>query len=213
MKKNKEIKLVTLIKEHIKNNAKEYLIVTLIFIIGIFAGVFFLNNMQETAKTDVTGYLNNFITKLKENQNLDMVGLLKNSIMQNLILGIIIWFFGTTVIGIPIVFGLVLYRGFCLGYTISTSILVLGLSKGLTFSLIALLIQNILFIPAILALAVSGFKLYKSIIKDRRRENVKIEIVRHTIFSILVLIMLIIASLIETYISTSLLQTVIGLFQ
>ena len=41
MKKNKEIKLVTLIKEHIKNNAKEYLIVTLIFIIGIFAGVFF----------------------------------------------------------------------------------------------------------------------------------------------------------------------------
>ena len=55
--------------------------------------------------------------------------------------------------------------------------------------------------------------LYKSIIKDRRRENVKIEIVRHTIFSILVLIMLIIASLIETYISTSLLQTVIGLFQ
>ena len=61
--------------------------------------------------------------------------------------------------------------------------------------------------------SVSGLKLYKSIIKDRRRENVKIEIVRHTIFSILVLIMLIIASLIETYISTSLLQTVIGLFQ
>ena len=74
-------------------------------------------------------------------------------------------------------------------------------------------LQKIVIIPCILSLAVSGLKLYKSIIKDRRRENVKIEIVRHTIFSILVLIMLIIASLIETYISTSLLQTVIGLFQ
>ncbi len=212
MKKNKEIKLVTLIKEHIKNNAKEYLIVTLIFIIGIFAGVFFINNMQETAKTDVTGYLNNFITKLKENQNLDMVGLLKNSIMQNLILGIIIWFFGTTVIGIPIVFGLVLYRGFCLGYTISTSILVLGLSKGLTFSLIALLIQNILFIPAILALAVSGFKLYKSIIKDKRKENIKLEILRHTIFSLIMLMILIVSAIIEIFISTNILCKIVKYF-
>ena len=78
MKKNRRMKLVNLIKEHIKNNAKEYIIVTLIFIIGIFAGVFFLNNMQEAPKTDVTNYLNNFITKLKENQNLDMIGLFKN---------------------------------------------------------------------------------------------------------------------------------------
>ena len=113
-----------------------------------------------------------------------MIGLFKNSIMQNLILGVVIWFFGTTVIGIPIVFGLVLYRGFCLGYTISTTILVLGLTKGLTFSIIALLIQNILFIPAILALAVSGFKLYKSIIKDKRKENIKLEILRQYNFFI-----------------------------
>ena len=40
-------------------------------------------------------------------------------------LAIILWFFGTTVIGLPIVFGIILYRGFCLGYTIAvvTSIL------------------------------------------------------------------------------------------
>lgn len=210
--KNRGTKLINLIKEHIKNNAKEYVIVTLIFIIGIFAGVFFLNNMQETPKTDVTNYLNNFINKLKENQNLDMMGLLKNSIMQNLILGVVIWFFGTTVIGIPIVFGLVLYRGFCLGYTISTSILVLGLTKGLTFSIVTLLIQNILFIPAILALAVSGFKLYKSIIKDKRKENIKLEILRHTIFSLIMLILLIISAIIEIFISTNILSNIIKYF-
>ena len=119
----------------------------------------------------------------------------------------------STVIGIPIVLGIVAYRGFCIGYTVLALTFTYGTGSGTIFFLTSMLLQNIVIIPCILSLAVSGLKLYKSIIKDRRRENVKIEIVRHTIFSILVLIMLIIASLIETYISTSLLQTVIGLFQ
>ena len=127
--------------------------------------------------------MNNFIGKLKETPNLDNIELLKVSIWQNVIFAMLLWFFGTTVIGIPIVFGLILYRGFCLGYTISVCITIMGLSKGILFTLITLLLQNIILIPAILALAVSGFKLYKSIVKDKRRENVKLEIIRHTIFS------------------------------
>ena len=67
-----------------------------------------------------------------------------------------------------------------------------------------MLLQNLLFIPAILALGVSGIKLYKSIMKDKRRENIKIEIIRHTLFSIFMLIILLIASVIETYLSTEL---------
>ena len=123
-----------------------------------------------------------------------------------------LWFFGTTVIGIPVVFGIVVYRGFCLGYTISTCITVMGLSKGILFVLILLLLQNILFIPAILALAVSGFKMYKSIIKDRDKENIKIEVIRHTIFSLIMLILIVIASIVEILISTNVLKELIKYF-
>ena len=45
-------------------------------------------------------------------------------------------------------------------------------------------------IPAIIAIAVSAFKLYKSIVKDRNKENIKIEIIRHTIFSLIMLLVL-----------------------
>lgn len=107
------------------------------------------------------------------------------------------------------VFGLILYRGFCLGYTISICISIMGLSKGLLFIFIAILLQNLIFIPAILALAVSGFKLYKSIIKDNRKENIKLEIIRHTIFSIVMLLLLIVSSLIEIFISTNILKILI----
>ena len=212
MKKIGNLKICQLIKEHISNNAKEYLIVALMFIIGIFAGVFFVNNIQEEQKTEITQYLNNFIQQFKNTQNLDTINLLKTSITQNAVLAILIWFFGTTVIGIPVVFGIVIYRGFCLGYTVSVTITVLGLSKGLTFSLVSMLLQNIIMVPAILALAVSGFKLYKSIVKDKRKENIKLEILRHTIFSILMLAVLVISSVIEVFISTNILSYIIKYF-
>ena len=212
MRKRKKLKIVEVIKEHIINNSKEYTIVTLLFIIGIFLGVLFVNNIQEAQRVEISSYFNNFTEKLKQTEQLDQAQLLKTSVGSNIMLAIIIWFFGTTVIGIPVVFGIVLYRGFCLGYTVSVCISIMGLSKGLTFILLSLLLQNIILIPAILALAVSGFKLYKSIIKDREKENIKIEIVRHTLFSLIMLIVLIISSLIEILISTNLLKVLIKYF-
>lgn len=212
MKDKKEIKLLKVIKEHVINNKKEYAILFLIFIIGIFSGVFFINHIQEQAKTEITNYLNQFIEKFKSLENIDHIELFKNSVIQNGILAITIWFFGTTVIGIPVVFGIILYRGFCLGYTISLCITIMGLGKGLSFVFITLFLQNLLFIPAILALAVSGVKLYKSIVKDKRKENIKLEILRHTMFSIIMLIVIVISSAVEIFMSTNGLKMLIQYF-
>lgn len=212
MKKNKRLKIIETIKEHILNNSKEYIIVSLIFVIGIFLGVLFVNNIQDTQKAEINTYLNNFISKFKEPDSVNNIELVKECMNEKVILAVVIWFFGTTVIGIPIVFGIVLYRGFCLGYTISACIASLGMSKGLVFIITALLLQNILFIPAILALAVSGFKLYKSIVKNREKQNIKLEIVRHTAFSLIMLLALIISVVIEIFISTSILKLIIKYF-
>ncbi|MCI8470993.1 MAG: stage II sporulation protein M [Clostridia bacterium] len=212
MKRSKRVKLLEIIKEHVMNNKKEYILVALLFIIGIFLGVLFVNNVQEAQKTEITTYFNNFIEKMKNIESLNPIELLKTSLGQNIILAIILWFFGTTVIGIPVVFGLVIYRGFCLGYTIAVCITIMGIPKGLWFVLILLLLQNILFIPAILALAVSGFKLYKSIIKDRNKENVKIEILRHTVFSFIMLLVLVLSSVVEIFLSTNILKGLIKYF-
>ena len=104
MKKNKRAKSLEMIKEHVINNKKEYILVSLLFIIGIFLGVLFINHVQEGQKAEITEYFNTFMEKMKNTQNLDYMELLKASIGQNLILAIVLWFFGTTVIGIPVVF-------------------------------------------------------------------------------------------------------------
>lgn len=212
MHKNGRMKIKETIKEHIINNKKEYIIVTLIFIIGIFIGVMFINNTKDAEYDTLKNYIVDFMNKFKSIEDLDNLQLLRESIFNNIILACIIWFFGTTVIGIPVVFGIVLYRGFCLGYTISSFISVLGISKGLGFIFSSLFLQNILVIPAIIAIAVSGFKLYKSITKDRRKDNIKIEIVRHIIFSLLMLIVLCFSSVIEIFISNNILKSLIKYF-
>lgn len=98
MKKNKRTKIKDIIWRHIANNSKEYMLVSLVFIVGIFLGVMFINNIQETQMHDITTYLNEFIEKLKDTEQLNSSGILKTTIIENIILAITLWFFGTTVI-------------------------------------------------------------------------------------------------------------------
>ena len=168
--------------------------------------------MNEVQKQEINTYLSDFTTSLKNGSEVDHLQLLKKSIINNIILVLFMWFVGSTVIGIPFVMGMVAFRGFCLGYTISSIIAIWGTGKGMLFFVTSLLLQNLIFIPCLIALAVSGIKLYKSIIKDKRKENIKFEIFRHTIFSLFVLILLVASSLIETYVSSNLLELCIGQF-
>lgn len=212
MIKGKKLKIIEIIKKHIVQNYKEYVIIIIFFIIGIFLGVFFVNNTQDQQRLEIHNYLNEFIEKLKNGQTINLLEVLKSSVQDKILLTITIWFFATTIIGIPIVFGIVSYRGFCLGYTISSIISLMGFTKGFTFILITLIFQNIIFIPALISLAVSGFKFYKAIIKDRRKENIKVEFIRHTIFSGLMLAILSVSCLIEAFISNNLLQSLVKYF-
>ena len=73
MKNTRKLNIKNMIYQHIVNNSKEYILVTLIFIIGIFLGVMFINNTQEAQ-------------------------LLKSTVFGNLVIALMLWFFGTTVI-------------------------------------------------------------------------------------------------------------------
>lgn len=205
-------KIPYILKEHIKKNIKEYLIVSIVFLIGIIIGVIFINNSGENQKLEINDYLNTFIECLNGDYEVDTSNLVKSSIINNLILALSLWFIGSTVIGIPIVYIIIGIRGFCLGYTISSVMITYSVWKGILFSICTLLLQNIIFIPCILALAVSGIKLYKSIIKDKRTQNIKVEIARHTVFSLFMAILLVISSFIEVYGSANLLTMSIKVF-
>jgi len=204
--KQKNAGLKNIIFEHIRDNIKDYFIITIIFVIGIILGVILINNLKQDGQEEISLYINNFVNDVKENKTINTLNLLKQTIINNITLVIIIWFVSSTIIGIPIVYGIIIFRGFCLSYTISSIIATVGTMKGVLFSLFGILLQNILFIPGLFILAVSGIKLYKSIMKDRRKENIKVEILEFTLISLLIIIAMIISAVIETYISSNMLM-------
>ena len=205
-------RILTAIANYFIENIKAYTFIAIIFIIGIILAIVFINNLDESQRNEISTYITTFTNSLKDGYTIDKGALLTSSIWKNVILCIIMWFTGSTVIGIPLVLGIVAYRGFCLGYTIISLTFTYGTWNGTIFFLTSMLLQNLILIPCILSLAVSGLKLYKSIVKDRRRENVKIEILRHTVFSIIMMIILVIASIIEIFMSTNILKMVIKYF-
>ena len=201
--KNKS-KIGTIIYNHIINNKRGYLVVTILFFIGIIIGVLWVNNTTDDQITEINSYLNDFINKLKNYEEMDSFNLFKQSLTSNFIIIILLWFGSSTIIGILIVYGIVSIKGFTIGCTISSIISCFGVIKGIVITLTIMLLHNIIVIPTILAASVSGLKFYQSIMKNKEKDNIKLEILRHTIFCTIMLIFMVIASLIETYVSTNL---------
>ena len=204
--------MTKIIWKWIKENFREYILVSLLFLIGIFIGVMIVNNCDDNQMKEISAYIQDFVSKFKNTPDVNKVELIGISIKNNLILALILWISGTTVVGLPIVLIVILSRGIYLGYTIATFSYALGKVNGILFCLISILCQNIFFIPAVLTLGVSSIKLYKSIVKDRDKQNIKIEILRHTAISGLMVGVLIFSSLIENIIYILILQNLIKYF-
>ena len=197
--RKKKSEILNIIKEEIISNYKSYILVIILFSVGLFLGVLFINQTEN--QENVIKYINTYIDEIKMLKSNNTIVQLKSDIKSNIFLVFILWFAGTTIVGIPIVFGIIIARGFCLGYTISACVITLGKTKGLIFVLLTIFLQNLILIPALIFLGVSSIKLYKSIVKDRRKENIKISILKHSIVSTFILIILIISSLIKIEIS------------
>ena len=71
----KRKKITDMLIEFVKNNIREYIIITLIFLIGIFLGVMFVNNLEEIQKNEIISYVNTYIEAFKQNDSSDNIEL------------------------------------------------------------------------------------------------------------------------------------------
>ena len=98
----------------------------------------------------------------------------------------------------PLIFAIIIYKGYSIGYSMAAIIATLGTGKGIIFILSTMLLKYIIYVPCIMSMAVSGIKLYKLIVEDRRKNNIKLEIIKHTIRCLIIFGILVGASIVES---------------
>lgn len=157
--------LINRIKKHFESNMLIYIILSIIFMIGISSGAITINMIDVEQKKELVKFLESFF-KLINEDSVDNLMLIKQSFKNNLQTFILLWILGISIVGIPLVIALVLLRGFVIGFTVGFVVKELGF-KGIIFSIFSILPQNIIFIPWIIVS--SAFTLIFSIrfIKDK----------------------------------------------
>ncbi len=189
---------------YLTNHKKIYIITALMFIIGIILGVLIINITGNSKIESLTESVNEIVLKVKNIEFENIHKLFLYSIFQNCKKIGIIWILGCTIIGSGLIYIYLIYSGFKLGYTISSFIFTLGTKKGIILSLSTLLLQNIILIPILLLISVSGIKMSKETSKNRN--NIRKEFLKHLIIFCICIILSIVASIAEVYASTPLLK-------
>lgn len=196
-----------LIINHISENINIYFKVLVIFLIGICIGITVVNQLSEIGLQNINEYITNSINALKNNNEISKLQMLKLSLFKNIVIVLIIWFFGLTLVGSFILYCITLIIGITFGYTLAAIMTSFTFMQGILFFFTAMLLQNIINIPSMIFLIVQGIKSHKELV-SKSNNSIKYILAKHSSYAILVMILLIIASLIEVYVSGNLVYTI-----
>lgn len=191
-----------MILDYFKKNIVLYVIIILLFIGGTICGSIAVNMMSDVQIQAILNFINGFFANIK-NINVDSATIFYISISNNLKTAVILCILGLTIIGLPLIPVLIFFRGFVLGYTVGFFIGSMGI-KGILFSLLSILPQNVLIIPSIISIGVAAMTLSLTIVRSRLWhyvEDYSRLLFGYFLFNLTFCIILMLAGLIEGYIS------------
>ncbi|MDD2489846.1 MAG: stage II sporulation protein M [Bacilli bacterium] len=200
-------KLINYLKRDFTKDRKLILFLWLILLMGLIFGAFFITILDEHDKLTVSNYITNFFGQIKNNK-LDYEMALRNCLTSNLIYILIIWLLGISIIGIPVIILLVFCKGYIIGFSIAAIIAnykFIGLLGAFTYIFPHIIIMSIVIILiSCYALSIST-NLLRALIK-RREINFKNIINRYCLVMLFGIIITVIVSIIEVYISPYLIK-------
>lgn len=179
---------------------KVFIIIFIVTLLAFIIGILLVSIESKDNKELITTSLTTFFNNIKENK-LNTQTLLYKSITNNLIINIIVWLLGISIIGLPIVLIILVFKSLTIGFTIS-SILYTYKLNGL-IKVIIYIIPNIinLFVLFVLTYYSINFSLMLFNYLFRKKEyNKKLIVNRYLKLLILSLLISILTSVIETFI-------------
>lgn len=196
------------IQVHVENQKSLYIFVTVLFMMGVIFGAVIVNTLDPMQKEGLLNYLSYFFRGLGQDAIADSEVAFQHALGDHLKTVGLMWILGLSVIGIPLLLVFIFLKGLVIGFTVG--FLVSQLSwKGLWFAVVAVVPQNLLVIPALMIVAVSGINFSILLVKNRlihHRGTIYPQFVSYCILVTCMSAVLFISSLIEAYLSPLLMK-------
>lgn len=195
-------------------NKKLNLFVIFIVVLGIISGSLFLMVLNENDKSEVINEISTFMANINTN-NINNLNSFKNSLIEGMILIILSWILGMSIIGVIFNIFFIYMKSFTIGFSISSFILVYKY-KGILSSLIYVIPSQLINILIILILGVYTLLfskyLFKMIFIKDKTVNLGKFFKKYVLVFGICIILCLVSSLCEAYLLPSLLKVIIKLF-
>ena len=181
-------------------NKKQFIIIFVICTVAFIIGVLLPSILNEENRKIIQTSLNSFFDTIKNNQ-LKTNELLFKTLTSNIIIDLILWLLGISIIGIPIVIILLGYKSLSLGFTISSIISTYKLN-GVIKALIYIVpnIINLFIFFVISYYSISFSLMIFNYLFGKKEYNKRIIVNRYLKLLVISIIILIFSSVIETYV-------------
>ena len=189
------------IQEHLEKYGKSYLLLFIFIVIGVIIGIFGLNNSSQSSKEQIISYLNNKVVGI-EKGNISYLILLKNSIWKKIQFFIFLVFLCLSILGKYGAISLVIFKGFTIGYSVASSIMTFGVSKGILMSLSLTLLTEIMLIPTIFYTIITSLQMFNDC-SYQNYESKRQLILKYIVKLVCIIIIIFLISLIETFINVN----------
>ncbi|BCV21763.1 stage II sporulation protein M [Moorella sp. Hama-1] len=197
---------------HLHDNLGLYLLVGFFFLAGIIAGTVAVNFLEPQQVSQMGSYLGKLLDQFNgEGPAFNYAAY--QALMSALKEMGLVWFLGLTVIGIPLIIGLVFFKGAILGFTVGFLVQQKALA-GVVLSFLAILPPNIIQIPALFLAAVLGISFSISLMHSRSQVGGAIlpRFLTYSFLMLLVAVLLIGGGLVEAYLSPFFARAVLAYF-
>ena len=197
-------------KLKIKINKKIFVFLFVLMLIGIIAGSIFTTILNSSDKKLVVDHLNDFINNINNNK-LDYLFSLKSNLITNIGYVMLIWLLGISVIGLPIIIIMFFTKCFILGFSVG-SVLITFKLKGILVSLVYVFpgqVISLLFLLLLMMYSMSfTFRMLYAILK---KKSLDFKLIINKYFKILLIVLgvVILMSLYDTYLMPRLIKLLI----
>ena len=178
---------------YISKNSKVIKIILMCLLIGLVIGLTVTYFLNQEVKNELTNSIKSTLD-LSKDKGFESINILKNGIMTNLLVILIIYFLSITLIAPICICIISLIKGFSIGLYIPTLFLVFGFGKGILVLLLLVILPNIIFIPSYVYMCVNAINFHYKLLEEKNKLTI---IFKESYNLVIVLSLIILSILIE----------------